>query len=144
MYSQLKQERESTRYQILAAEAVEPLARRMAEKYPDRFTYHPTTWAKFPDGTDNIEIGGFSNHKNLISGERVLFLGSFHSNDATLSQFQVMISLLQSFIGSLTVVLPFSPVGTMERVTQEGQVATAATYAHSESLCSVFSSQIFV
>ncbi|OEU16954.1 phosphoribosyl pyrophosphokinase [Fragilariopsis cylindrus CCMP1102] len=130
MYSQLKKERESIRYQILAAEAVEPLARRMAEKYPDRFTFHPTTWAKFPDGTDNIEIGGFSNRKNLISGERVLFLGSFHSNDATLSQFQVMITLLQSFIGSLTVVLPFSPVGTMERVTQEGQVATAATYAH--------------
>ena len=133
MYNQLKKERESIRYQILAAEAVEPLARRMAEKYPDRFTFHPTTWAKFPDGTDNIEIGGFSNRKNLISGERVLFLGSFHSNDATLSQFQVMITLLQSFIGSLTVVLPFSPVGTMERVTQEGQVATAATYAHSES-----------
>jgi hypothetical protein len=135
MYSQLKQKRESIRYQILAAEAVEPLARRMAEKYPDRFTFHPTTWAKFPDGTDNIEIGGFSDRKNVISGERVLFLGSFHSNDATLSQFQVMITLLQSFIGSLTVVLPFSPVGTMERVTQEGQVATAATYAHSESLC---------
>ena len=111
MYSQLKKERESIRYQILAAEAVEPLARRMAEKYPDRFTFHPTTWAKFPDGTDNIEIGGFSNRKNLISGERVLFLGSFHSNDATLSQFQVMITLLQSFIGSLTVVLPVFACG---------------------------------
>jgi len=41
-----------------------------------------------------------------------------------------MIYLLQSFIESLTVVLPFSPVGTMERVTKEGEVATAATYAH--------------
>jgi hypothetical protein len=61
----------------------------------------------------------------------VLFLASFHNNDVTLSQFQVMICLLQSFIESLTVVLPFSPVGTMERVIREGQVATAATYAHS-------------
>jgi hypothetical protein len=48
----------------------------------------------------------------------------------TLSQFQVMICLLQSFIESLTVVLPYYPVGTMERVTKEGTVATAATYAH--------------
>ena len=131
MYAQLARKRQSVRYQVIAAEACEPLGRRMAEKYPDRFTFHHTTWAKFPDGTDNIEIGGFSN-PNLISGERVLFLGSFHSNDTTLSQFQVMICLLQSFIESLTVVLPFSPVGTMERVTKEGQVATAATYAHSE------------
>ena len=36
----------------------------------------------------------------------------------------------QSFIESLTVVLPYSPVGTMERVTEEGTVATASTYAH--------------
>ena len=64
-----------------------------------------------------------------ISGENILFLASFHNNDVTLSQLSVMIALLQSFIQSLTIVLPFYPVGTMERVTQEGQVATANTYA---------------
>lgn len=122
-------ERESMRYQIIAAEVCEPLARRMQETYPDRFTFHPTKWGKFPDGTDNIEIGGFT-PLNLVSGEHVLFLASFHNNDVTLSQFQVMINLLLSFIESMTVVLPYSPVGTMERVIQEGQVATAATYAH--------------
>jgi hypothetical protein len=53
---------------------------------------------------------------NRISGEHVLFLASFHNNDVTLSQFSVMVTLLQSFIESLTVVLPFYPVGTMERV----------------------------
>uniref|UniRef100_A0A7R9UGV9 Phosphoribosyltransferase domain-containing protein n=1 Tax=Pinguiococcus pyrenoidosus TaxID=172671 RepID=A0A7R9UGV9_9STRA len=40
-----------------------------------------------------------------------------------------MIVLLESFVESLTVVLPFYPVGTMERVTVEGQVATGSTYA---------------
>jgi hypothetical protein len=131
MYNQQARKREAIRYQIIAAEACEPLARRMSQQYPDRFTFHPTTWDKFPDGTDNIEIGGFTPH-NVISGEHVLFLASFHNNDVTLSQFQVMICLLQSFIESMTVVLPFSPVGTMERVIREGQVATAATYAHSK------------
>ena len=100
-----------------------------SQEHPDRFTYHPTKWEKFPDGTDNIEIGGFLPY-NLLSGEHVLFLASFHNNDVTLSQFQVIICLLQSFIESLTVVLPYYPVGTMERVTKEGTVATAATYAH--------------
>ena len=129
MYNQQSRRRESMHYQIIAAEPCEALARRMEEAHPDRFTFHPTQWKKFPDGTDEIEIGGF-HPRNLISGEHVLFLASFHNNDVTLSQFQVMICLLQSFIESLTVVLPFSPVGTMERVVKEGQVATAATYAH--------------
>lgn len=116
-------------YQIIAAEATEPLARMIAEQFPDRFAFHKTHWNKFPDGTDNIEIEAFQ-PDNLISGENVLFLASFHNNDVTLSQFQVLICLLQSFVESLTVVLPYSPVGTMERVVREGQVATAATYAH--------------
>jgi len=57
-----------------------------------------------------IQIGGFY-PVNQVSGEHVLFLASFHNNDVTLSQFQVMIALLQSFIESMTVVLPYSPVG---------------------------------
>ncbi|CAN0513347.1 unnamed protein product, partial [Ectocarpus sp. 8 AP-2014] len=40
-----------------------------------------------------------------------------------------MICLLQYFVESLTVVLPYYPTGTMERVVKEGQVATANTYA---------------
>jgi len=121
--------RQSMTYQIIAAEASEPLARRMAASYPERFKFHPTKWGKFPDDTDSIEVGGFQPH-NVISGARVLFLASFHSNDVTLSQFQVMIYLLQSFIEEMVVVLPFSPVGTMDRVIREGKIATAATYAH--------------
>jgi len=116
-------------YHIIAAPSTEDLASRMAEECPDRFHYHPTAWNKFPDGTDNIEIGGFTPH-NVLSDQHVLFLASFDNNDTTLSQFQVLICLLQSFIKSMTIVLPYSPTGTMERVVREGQVATAATYAH--------------
>lgn len=76
------------KYQIVAAEACAPLAQRLAATFPDRFTYHPTSWGKFPDNTDNIVISGFTPY-NLISGEHVLFLASFHDNDVTLSQYQV-------------------------------------------------------
>ncbi|KAL7558109.1 hypothetical protein ACA910_020057 [Epithemia clementina (nom. ined.)] len=129
LFRQLSKRRETIQYQIIAAKETEDLARRMEQACPERFTFHESQWNKFPDGTDQIEIGGFYPH-NLLSGEHVVFLASFHNNDVTLSQFQVMICLLQSFIESLTIVLPFSPVGTMERVVREGQVATAATYAH--------------
>jgi ribose-phosphate pyrophosphokinase len=107
---------------------MEDLAKSIVKRNPNRFYLHKTKWDKFPDGTDNIEVGGFQ-PQNRISGENVLFLCSFHNNDVTLSQFSVMIMLLQSFIESLTIVLPFYPVGTMERVIVEGQVATANTYA---------------
>ena len=121
--------RKKLTYRIIASPATEPMALQIAKLSPDRFTYHPTNWDKFPDGTDDITIGGLSPY-NLLSGENILFLGSFHNNDVTLSQFQVLITLSRSFIKSLTVVLPFYPVGTMERVTKEGTVATAASYAH--------------
>jgi len=129
MWKQHSRKRQSMQYRIIAAKECEDMGRKMQEADPDRFSFFETQWGKFPDGTDNIEIGGFLPHNNL-SGENVLFLASFHNNDVTLSQFQVMICLLQSFIESLTVVLPYYPVGTMERVTKEGTVATAATYAH--------------
>lgn len=116
------------KYQIVAAPGMEDIATSIAASNPERFLYHPSQWTKFADGTDNIHIGGFS-PQNRIAGEHVMMLASFHNNDVTLSQFSVMITLLQSFIASLTVVLPFYPVGTMERVVVEGQVATASTYA---------------
>lgn len=70
MYNQQARKREAIRYQIIAAQACEPLAQRMAQAHPDRFVFHPYKWQKFPDGTDNIEVGGFT-PQNLISGEHV-------------------------------------------------------------------------
>ena len=116
-------------YIVLAAPGMEDIARRIHSVNPERFSFvQNTKWEKFPDGTDKIEIGGFT-PLNVISGNNILFLCSFHNNDVTLSQISVMITVLQSFIESLTIVLPFYPVGTMERVVKEGQVATANTYA---------------
>jgi len=127
-YERQRLRKGSTRYQIIAAEACEGMARQIEAAQPDRFHFHATSWDKFPDGTDHIVVGGFS-PKNLIAGEHVLLLASFHDNDVTLSQFQVMVMLLTSFVKSLTIVLPFYPTGTMERVVTEGEVATAHTYA---------------
>lgn len=53
-----KNRRSQHRYQIVAAEAMEGMAKRLEELHPDRFRFHKTSWGKFPDGTDNIEVGG--------------------------------------------------------------------------------------
>ena len=84
---------------------------RLQDLYPEKFKYFPIKWDKYPDGTDDITISGFL-PKNEIVGEHILFFASFHNNDVTLSQMSVLIVLLQSFIASMTIVLPFFPVGT--------------------------------
>lgn len=117
------------KYIVLAAPCWHQFALNLEVSSPKRFKYYPSKWEKFPDSQmDNIEIGGFT-PENRIMNSHVLFLASFHNNDAMLSQFQVLVVLCESFIKSLTVFLPFYPVGTMERVLREGQVATASTYA---------------
>lgn len=52
--------RSQHRYQIVAAEAMEGLAKSLEKQYPDRFRFHKTRWGKFPDGTDDIEVHGSS------------------------------------------------------------------------------------
>jgi len=115
-------------YEILAADVYDSLATTLQEKHPSRFRYHKSSWGKFSDGSDNIELGGFT-PVNRIRGRHVLLLSSFHNNDVTLQQFHAYVVLLQSFIESLTIVLPFYPVATMERVTKEGVIATSNTTA---------------
>ena len=117
------------RYEVIAGPGCAPSALRLERLEPRRFRYHASKWEKFPgEESDNIVLGGF-NPVNLIRGRNILFVANFENNDVTLQQFHAMIVLLQSFIESLTVVLAFYPVGTMEIVTQEGTVATANTMA---------------
>ena len=54
----------------------------------------------------------------------MLFLASFHSPEAVFQQLSVIYAL-PSYSEHLTVVVPFFPTGTMERVTHIGEVATA-------------------
>jgi len=121
--------REHTAYNVLCAPPFESMAKRLEDLHPHRFAYRPTTWKKFSDSNmDNIELGGYT-PVNRIRRSNVLFFASFHDNDAILSQFQALVCLCESFVQSLTIVLPYYPVGTMERVTKEGVVATANTIA---------------
>lgn len=116
-----------TKYIVLSYKTLDDFARRLAAADPDRFTFYPTTWGKFDDsGMDHVVVGGFS-PVNVCMRSHVLFLADFVSNDAILSQLHVLIMLCESFIATLTIYLPYLPTATMERITVEGEVATANT-----------------
>jgi len=116
------------KYIVLAGPGIEEWATTLQDKDPQRFQYRASKWEKFADGTDHIMLGGF-NPTNEIRGSHVLFLATFANNDVTLAQYYALVSICESFVESLTILLPYYPTATMERVLVEGEVATANTLA---------------
>lgn len=79
----------------------------------------------FADGFPNL----FINNAHDIRGQHVAFLASFSSPGVIFEQLSVIFALPRLFVASFTLVLPFFPTGTFERMEEEGDVATAFTMA---------------
>eukprot|EP01121_Diplochlamys_sp_Union-15-3_P014811 TRINITY_DN477_c0_g1_i3.p1 TRINITY_DN477_c0_g1~~TRINITY_DN477_c0_g1_i3.p1 ORF type:complete len:319 (-),score=40.31 TRINITY_DN477_c0_g1_i3:58-1014(-) len=86
---------------------------------------HEDLWKKFEDGLPNLMIENVQD----IRGRDVVFFADFLDPGTMFEQLAVMYALPRYFIRSLTVVMPYFPTGTMERVDEEGQIATAFTLA---------------
>lgn len=80
---------------------------------------------KFDDGFPNL----FIQNAQGIRGQHVAFLASFSSPAVIFEQLSVIYALPKLFVSSFTLVLPFFPTGTSERMEDEGDVATAFTLA---------------
>jgi|TARA_B110000977_G_scaffold188043_1_gene255819 phosphoribosylpyrophosphate synthetase len=81
------------------------------------------SWKKFPDGFPNLFVEGAES----IRGKHVAFLASFNNPETIFEQISVIYSLPKMFIASFTLILPFFPTGTAERVDREGEIPTAVT-----------------
>eukprot|EP01136_Pigoraptor_vietnamica_P019498 Opistho-1_new@67167 len=82
-------------------------------------------WEYFEDGFPNVFI---ENVKNM-AGHDVLLLASFHDTSIIFEQLSVIYSFPRYLARSFTLILPYFPTGTMERVDIEGQVVTAKSLA---------------
>jgi len=89
------------------------------------------TWDHFPDSFPNIRI---ENVPQDVRGCDVTFLASFDTPQALFEQFGVIYALPRFGAGSLRIILPYYPTATMERVQQEGEIATAMTLARMLSI----------
>ncbi|KHN00385.1 Ribose-phosphate pyrophosphokinase 3, mitochondrial [Glycine soja] len=105
-----------------------PETKVLAEKIAaqtDSIELRNISWGKFPDGFPNI----FIPNAQGIRGMHVAFLASFSSPAVIFEQIPVIYALPKLFIASFTLVLPFFPTGTSERMEDEGDIATAFTLA---------------
>ncbi|KAL6954649.1 ribose phosphate diphosphokinase subunit prs3 [Sarracenia purpurea var. burkii] len=100
------------------------LAERIAAE-SDAIELRSISWRTFEDGFPNL----FISNAHGIRGQHVAFLASFTSPGVIFEQLSVIYALPKLFVSSFTLVLPFFPTGTSERMEEEGDVATAFTLA---------------
>eukprot|EP01065_Artemidia_motanka_P043559 TRINITY_DN6057_c0_g1_i2.p1 TRINITY_DN6057_c0_g1~~TRINITY_DN6057_c0_g1_i2.p1 ORF type:complete len:612 (+),score=154.15 TRINITY_DN6057_c0_g1_i2:68-1903(+) len=115
------------RMTLLAVPAVEPLANEMQASAPGLFLRGELKFASFPDGTPNLML-----NPSHINGYDVVLLCDYdvHNGGAGwLHNLSLIYEIPRYGARSLTVILPFYPVGTMERISVEGEIPTAASFA---------------
>ena len=116
---------------LFAFPTMTDLAHKLNLTKGDHYELGTIKWGKFPDGTPEIMI---ENVKS-IQGRDVVLLTSFRNPALWMEQIAVMYSIPRYMAQSLTVVLPYWPTGTMERVEEEGQVATAMSLSRMMNAC---------
>jgi phosphoribosylpyrophosphate synthetase len=84
-------------------------------------------WESFPDGWPNLLVAG--QDEDILRNRNVVFLASFDNPQAIFEQLAVIYALPRYLINSLHVILPFFPVGTMDRISKKGEIVTAKTLA---------------
>ncbi len=122
-------------YHVLYHDSVELFVKSLQEESnkPEHgvsLKIYNTVWDDFNDKTDNIRITGMTS-PTFFKDKNVMFVASFHNNSVTMSQFHVIAFLCECLVNSLTILLPYYPTGTMERVDigDDGVVPTANTLA---------------
>ncbi|XP_042398565.1 ribose-phosphate pyrophosphokinase 4-like isoform X1 [Zingiber officinale] len=120
----LPHERSKKSVCLFFCEEMRELAERVALA-GDSIELRSITWRTFEDGFPNL----FISYAQGIRGQHVAFLASFSSPAVIFEQLSVIYALPRLFISSFTLVLPFFPTGSYERMEDEGDVATAFTLA---------------
>lgn len=103
--------------------AMEELAKKIAEN--EKIVLGKISWGRFENGFPNLFI---ENVEGTVEGQDVAFLASFQPENI-LEQLAVIYALPRYGAKSFKIILPFFATGTMERIDEEGQVATAMTLA---------------
>ncbi|MFZ2193319.1 MAG: ribose-phosphate diphosphokinase [Candidatus Moraniibacteriota bacterium] len=83
------------------------------------------SWKKFGDTWPKI----FIEQAKQVKDRDVVFIANFEKPETIFEQFAILYAMPMHLTHSFKVIVPFFPVGTMERVTKYGEIATAKTLA---------------
>ena len=88
-------------------------------------------WDKFNDSQPNIKFES----QNQLENKKIVFFMSLYDTSELFAQLSMIKVLPRQFIKSLDIYICYYSVGTMERVDEEGTLATADTMANIISSC---------
>lgn len=111
------------RYVILTHPSMAHIAEALQRHNPNSYETVNVTWQEFESGMPNI----FIDQIQRLQLAHVLLLLNFRDKRILLDQISCLYAIPRYGCKSLTVLLPFYPTGTMERIDREGEIATAAT-----------------
>lgn len=112
-----------SKFLLIAHPSMSRVKNKLLEGYPGCYEEVKVTWKEFADGMPNVFIE--SVHK--LGTAHVVLLLNLRNKEILLDQISMLYAIPRYGCKALTVLLPFYPTGTMERIDKEGEVATAAT-----------------
>lgn len=110
------------RFFVMWHPSLQELGEAFLAQYPE-YQFAPISWGHFPDGSPNLRFFRY------LENAHIVFLLNTLDFSVFAEQLMVLSILPRQHICSLTIVIFFYGVGTMERVDVEGSVATAESTA---------------
>uniref|UniRef100_A0A7S4SN25 Phosphoribosyltransferase domain-containing protein n=1 Tax=Alexandrium monilatum TaxID=311494 RepID=A0A7S4SN25_9DINO len=122
------------RWLIFYHESVKGTAENVKELLGEQGELSELEWHHFPDGFPNLAVQK-EDAQRLESFYGTCLIISFHTPAVIFEQLCLLYALPRLGARNLRVILPWFSTGTMERVEQLGQIATAASLAKMLSAC---------
>ncbi len=124
----IKAEQDSTEYNQYKKTYLRKVYNYETEHYYRGFI----NWKSYNDNTPDIKMNSSTVAK--LRGSKVIYFAYFSFNEPgvtmIISQLMFLNSLNHYGVSEINIVLPYFPVGTMERIVGEGEIPTAFALAH--------------
>lgn len=104
----------------------DPIVDDLVTRNPTLLRKGKVDFGKFGDGTPNLFL---HDAKNTIEHQDVTYIGDFSRMEDFFPQYAVIRSIIDSYADKIRVIMPYFPVGTMERISKKWEVATASYFA---------------
>lgn len=98
----------------------------LVERNPDDIQRWNVDMKTFPDGWPNIMI---DNVKWDVEHQEVTYIADFSRPEDFFPNYAMIRSLVDYYADKVRVIIPYFPVGTMERISKKWEVATARYFA---------------
>jgi ribose-phosphate pyrophosphokinase len=111
---------------IIAHPRFDYLADALVKKNPTHLRKGWLSYKKFPDGTPDFFLHDV---KDVIEQKDVTYIGDFSRLEDFAEQYVLIRSIVDYYADKVRVIVPYFPVGTMERISKKWEVATASYVA---------------